>query len=154
MAVSGAESIRRFAPLAEHLVAVEPDADLVTGWDDARGDPRSRKIGQIPICWGRDKQAAIDLAHETFRWFGGGWHVNADLPMPAGFAAASQFVRPADIAEAIACGPDLDELAESVQPFIDAGFTDVALVQIGDQGQQEFLDTAAADLLTRLRALT
>ena len=59
-----------------------------------------------------------------------------------------------DISDAIACGPDLDELAESVRPFLDAGFTDVAVVQIGDAGQQEFLDRAAADLLTRLRALS
>lgn len=62
-------------------------------------------------------------AHEQFRWFGGGWAVSADLPTPAGFAAASQFVRPDDVVGSIACGPDLDELAESVRHYVDAGFT-------------------------------
>ena len=76
-----------------------------------------------------------------------------DLPGTAGFDAASQFVRLDDVAESIACGPDLDELAASVKPFVDAGFTDIALVQVGDEGQQEFLDTVAGDLLERLRAL-
>ncbi len=156
VAVSGTASIERFAPMADHLIAVEPDAELISGWDGVRAERSlepSRKIGQIPICWGRDKNEAVARAHDLFRWFGGGWQVNADLPTPAGFAAASQFVRPEDVAASIACGPDLDELAESVRPFLDAGFTDVAIVQVGDDLQQEFLDVAAGPLLERLRAL-
>ena len=151
-AVSGHASVQRFAPLADHLIAVGPDQALIQGWDSAKG-PGSRKIGQIPICWGRDEEAAVTRAHELFRWFGGGWFVNADLPTPAAFTAASRFVTPADVADAIVCGPDLDRLAESVRPFLDAGFTDVALVQIGDESQDEFLADIAPPLLERLRAL-
>ncbi|UQX87581.1 TIGR03557 family F420-dependent LLM class oxidoreductase [Jatrophihabitans telluris] len=155
-AVSGGASITRFAPLADHLVAVEPKAELITQWAHERkshGLPESRTIGQIPICWGPDKDAAVERAHELFRWFGGGWFVNADLPTPAAFTAASQFVRPEDVAASIACGPDLDELAESVKPYLDAGFSDVALVQVGDESQDEFLSTVAGPLLDKLRAL-
>ena len=156
VAVSGGSSIAKFAPLADHLVAVEPDGDAVQQWDSERssqGLPESRKIGQIPICWGRDADAAKKRAHELFRWFGGGWHVNADLPTPVAFEAASQFVTVDDVAESIACGPDLDALAESVRPFLDAGFTDVALVQVGDESQEEFLADVAGPLLEKLRAL-
>jgi len=153
LAVSGERSVERFAPLGDHLIAVEPDGELVSGWSKARPAGLARAIGQIPICWAPDRQQAIDLAHEQFRWFGGGWYVNADLPTPAGFDAASQFVRKEDVAGSIACGPDLDELAESVRPYLRAGFTDVALVQVGDALQQEFLDKAAGPLLDKLRAL-
>ncbi|MBM9466235.1 TIGR03557 family F420-dependent LLM class oxidoreductase [Nakamurella leprariae] len=154
LAVSGEHSIKRFAPLGDHLIATQPDADAVQTWDAERsGAPASRKIGQIPISWDPDQDTAVERAHRLFRWFGGGWNVNADLPMPAGFEAASQFVRPEDVAESIACGPDLDELAESVRPFLEAGFTDVAIVQIGDERQQEFLDVVAGPLLEKLRAL-
>ena len=152
VAVSGEHSIERFAPLGDHLITTEPEADLIRGWDQHHeGD--SRKIGQIPISWDPDKDAAIARAHDQFRWFAGGWAVNSDLPTPAGFAGASQFVRPEDVAESIACGPDLDELAESVRPFIDAGFTDIAIVQVGDEQQQRFVDEVAAPLLEKLRAL-
>ncbi len=157
VAVSGDASIARFAPMADHLIAVEPEKSLVSQWDEVRRDeslPSSRKIGQVPICWGKDRKAAVARAHELFRWFGGGWAVNADLPTTKGFEAASQFVRPDDVAESIACGPDLDELAASVQPFVDAGFTDVAVVQIGDERQEEFLETVAEPLLAKLRALS
>jgi G6PDH family F420-dependent oxidoreductase len=153
LAVSGERSIERFAPLGDHLIAVEPDEQLVSDWSKARPNGLARAIGQIPICWAPDRQQAIALAHEQFRWFGGGWAVNADLPTPAGFDGASQFVRKDDVAGSIACGPDLDELAESVTPYWRAGFTDVALVQVGDVLQQEFLDKAAGPLLDKLRAL-
>ena len=152
VAVSGEHSIARFAPLGDHLITTEPDAEIVQGWDEHH-EGASRKIGQIPISWDPDKDAAIARAHDQFRWFAGGWAVNADLPTPAGFAGASQFVRPEDVAESIACGPDLDELAESVRPFIDAGFTDIAIVQVGDEQQQRFVDEIAAPLLDKLRAL-
>ncbi|NRG42910.1 TIGR03557 family F420-dependent LLM class oxidoreductase [Rathayibacter sp. VKM Ac-2835] len=155
LAVSGEKSIERFAPLGDHLITTEPEAELISQWTAVRGADAapSRSIGQIPICWAPDKEQGVALAHEQFRWFAGGWSVNADLPTPAGFAGASQFVRPEDVAESIACGPDLDELAQSVVPFIEAGFTDIAFVQVGDALQQRFLDEVAEDLLERARAL-
>jgi G6PDH family F420-dependent oxidoreductase len=156
IAISGQQSIERFAPLADHLVAVEPDSDLVASWDAARASATaastaSRKIGQIPISWGPDADAAVQRAHEQFRWFGGGWHVNANLPTTAAFAAASQFVRPDDVADAIACGPDTAAIVDAVAPYWKAGFTDIALVQIGDEGQQDFIRYAERELLPALR---
>ena len=153
-AVSGPESIQRFSQLVDHLVAVEPDADAIHAWDDARGHalPESRKIGQIPISWDPDEGAAIERAHEQFRWFAGGWKVNADLPTTEAFEAASQFVRPEDVAEQIPCGPDLDAVVEAASAYWEAGFTDLAIVQVGDERQEDFLSTAAGPLLEKLRA--
>jgi G6PDH family F420-dependent oxidoreductase len=150
VAVSGDQSVERFAPLADHLVAVEPQASLVESWDRAHGG-QSRKIGQLPVSWDRDKDTAVRTAHEQFRWFAGGWKVNAELPGTAGFAAATQFVTPDDVADNIPCGPDLDAIVAAVREFEDAGFTDVALVQIGDSGQEDFLSMAEKELLPALR---
>lgn len=150
VAVSGESSVNRFADLADHLIAVQPDRETIDNWNQThQGD--SRKIGQLPICWDPDRDSAIARAHDQFRWFGGGWGVNADLPTPAGFTAATKFVRPGDVADSIACGPDLDAIVESVRPYQEAGFTDLAFVQVGDQGQQDFLDQAAEPLLEKLR---
>ncbi len=157
VAVSGDTGIERFAPIADHLIGVEPKPELISTWNDA-GGPRigvdgARAVGQLPICWDPDRQAAITRAHEQFRWFAGGWSTNADLPTTAGFAAATQFVREEDVAETIACGSDLDQIVEAVRAYVDAGYTDVALVQIGGDHQREFLDTAARPLLDKLRAI-
>ncbi|NUT99450.1 MAG: LLM class F420-dependent oxidoreductase, partial [Saccharothrix sp.] len=86
-----------------------------------------------------------------FRWFAGGWKVNSELPGPAGFAGATQFVRPSDVAEQIPCGPDVGPIVEAVRGFQEAGFTDLALVQIGGENQEEFLEFAESDLLPALR---
>ena len=155
VAVGGDKAISETAPLADHLVATEPDGDLVARWNATDGAPaigdKARAIGQIPICWDPDRHAAVERAHEQFRWFAGGWSVNADLPTTAGFAGATQYVRPEDVADSIPCGPDLDAIVESVKPFWEAGFTDVALVQIGGDTQDRFLDEASGPLLEKLR---
>jgi G6PDH family F420-dependent oxidoreductase len=156
VAVGGEKAVRRFGPLADHLVATEPDADLLSAWGSTDGassiGSSARAIGQIPICWDPDRDAAVERAHDQFRWLAGGWAVNADLPTTAGFAGATQFVRPEDVAENIPCGPDLDAIVEAVKPFWEAGFTDVALVQVGGDSVDRFLEEAAEPLLEKLRA--
>ena len=156
VAVSGSESISTFAPLADHIIAVEPNESILSEWNSTEGAPkvgeRARAIGQIPICWDPDEQTAVERAHDQFRWFAGGWQVNADLPTTAGFAGATQFVRPEDVAESIPCGPDLDKVVEAVSAYWEAGFTDIALVQVGGDTQERFLREAAGPLLQKLRA--
>jgi G6PDH family F420-dependent oxidoreductase len=156
VAMGGSKAIDRFAKLGDHLVAVEPDAELVREWHAARQAANlaggGRVVGQIPVCWDPDRDAAVGRAHDQFRWFAGGWKVNADLPTPAGFAGATQFVRPEDVADSIPCGPDLDAIVDAVRPYWEAGFTDIALVQIGGEAQELFLKEAAQPLLDALRA--
>ncbi len=151
VAVSGAQSVSLFGPKVDHLIAVEPEGDLVERWDDAASGRESRKIGQVPVCWDPDRDRAVERAHDQFRWFAGGWKVNAELPGPAGFAGATQFVRPEDVAASIPCGPDVAGIVEAVGAFVDAGFTDVAVVQVGEESQEEFLGFAEKELLPALR---
>ena len=133
-------------------------ASLIETWNAVDGAPQigdgngARAIGQIPICWDPDEDTAKKRAHDQFRWFAGGWAVNADLPTPAGFAGATQFVTPDDVADSIPCGPDLDAVVEAVAAYWKAGFTDIALVQIGDESQEQFLAEAAGPLLEKLRS--
>jgi G6PDH family F420-dependent oxidoreductase len=155
VAMGGKKAIDKFARLADHLVAVEPNGELVDEWHGARQAANlaggGRVVGQIPVSWDPDRDVAIERAHDQFRWFAGGWRVNADLPTPAGFAGATQFVRPEDVADSIPCGPDLDAIVDAVRPYWEAGFTDVALVQIGGGAQEQFLKEAAQPLLEALR---
>ena len=155
-AVSGDRSVEEFATLADHLIAVQPDRALVDSWHHTRratGLPGDvRVIGQIPICWDPDRDTAVARAHDQFRWFAGGWAVNSDLPTTAGFDGATQFVRREDVADSIPCGPDLDAIVEAVREYWEAGFTDIALVQVGDESQELFLQEAAGPLLDKLRS--
>ncbi|MEV8061085.1 LLM class F420-dependent oxidoreductase [Streptomyces antimycoticus] len=152
VAVSGPQSCRLAGRLADILIATEPKPELVGDFERNGGSGKPR-IGQIPVCYDPDRDAAIARAHDQFRWFGSGWKVNSELPGPASFAGATQFVRPADVAASIPCGDDVEEFTELIRPFADAGFTDVALVQIGGDHQRPFLDWAEKRLLPALREL-
>ncbi len=152
LAVSGEQSCRLAGAHADLMIGTEPNADLGTMFDEAggRGKPR---VGQVPICFNRDRDAAITQAHELMRWFSLGWKVNSELPGTAAFAAASANTRPDDVAASIACGDDVGAIVDAVRPYVEAGYTDVALAQIGRGSQAEFVEWAAAELLPELRRL-
>ena len=152
VAVSGEESCELAGRKADLMIAVEPEAELGEMFDAAGGAGKGR-VGQIAVSYDEDRDAAIKRAHEQFRWFGLGWKVNADLPNPDGFDGASQFVTPEDVVESIPCGPDVAEHVEKIKPFVEAGFTEVALLQIGGDRQEQFTAWAERELLPALREL-
>jgi G6PDH family F420-dependent oxidoreductase len=152
IAVSGPSSTKLAGAHADLMIAVEPDPSLGEQFDAAGGAGKPR-VGQVPVCFDDDERTARKRAYEQFRWFAGGWPVNAELPGPRSFAAASKFVTEDDVAAQIPCGPDVDRHVEAVQEFIDAGFTHVALVQVGGDSQDPFIDWAESELLPALRAL-
>lgn len=150
VAVSGEESCELAGRKADLMVAVEPNSELTRMFDAAGGKGKAR-VGQMAISYDPDRGAAVQRAHERFRWFGLGWKVNAELPAPDAFAAATQFVTPDDVAEQLPCGSDVDEFVQKIRPFIDAGFTEVELVQIGAEQQEPFIRWAESELLPALR---
>lgn len=151
VAVSGSQSIA-LAAKGDVMIAVEPEPSLVEEFDTVAG-PGKPKIGQVPVSYGTDRDAAIARALEQFGWFGGGWKVNSELPGTAAFEAASQFVRPDDIVEAIPCGDSVDRFVAAVRGFTDAGFTHVALCQVGGDQQAGFIEWSEKELLPALREL-
>jgi G6PDH family F420-dependent oxidoreductase len=152
IAVSGRDSCALAGRKGDILVAVEPKRELVEMFEEAGGSGKP-KVGQIALAYDTDREAAVQRAHEQFRWFGLGWKVNADLPNPESFEGATQFVKPEDVADALGCGPDVEEHVEKIRPFVEAGFTEVALVQIGAEQQADFIRWAEGELLPALRSL-
>src|SRR3954471_17612498 len=138
VAVSGQASCALAGELADLMIATEPKPELVKMFADAGGAGKGA-VAQLPVCWGPDEAACRALAREQFGWVAGGWKVQAELPSPVNFAAYAQFVREDDIAELVPCGPDIEPIIEGVRKFAEAGFTEVALIQIGD-AQAEFCD--------------
>jgi G6PDH family F420-dependent oxidoreductase len=132
------------------MIAVEPTSELGE-WFDAAGGAGKPRIGQMPISFGTDKAAAVTRAHTLFRWFGLGWKVNTELPGPIAFDSASQFVREEDVAASIPCGDDVDAVITAAKAYADAGFTHLALVQIGGDQQTPFLAWSQKTLLPAWR---
>ena len=110
VAVSGSQSVRAFA--AESPTRWSPSsrsAELVRGVRRRRRAVQPPKIGQQPICWGPTATPPSTARTTQFRWFGGGWKVNAELPGPGRVRRRhASSCGPEDVAEAIPCGPDVE----------------------------------------------
>ena len=138
IAVSGRESCALAGRKADLMIATEPKPELGEMFDEAGGAGKAR-VGQIAVAYDTDRETAVERAHDQFRWFGLGWKVNTDLPGPSSFEAATQFVTPEQVGEQLPCGPDVEEHVEKIRPFLDAGFTEVAVVQIGADQQEPII---------------
>ena len=151
IAVSGPESCRLAGHLADVMIAVQPHPDLGQMFDDAGGSGKPR-VGQIALSYDPDERIAAKRAVEQFRWFTGGWRVNAELPLPASFEQASTTVREDDVTRQMPCGPDVQRHVAGIREFESAGFTHIAVVQVGADTQENFMAWAASELLPALRA--
>lgn len=131
------------------MVGVEPRAELGEMFDAAGGAGKPR-VGQIALSYDPDEHVAVKRAMDQFRWFAGGWPVNAELPNPTSFDAAAKSVRPEDVSAQLPCGPDVARHIEGIRKFEAAGYTHVALVQVGGGTQEQFIKWAAEALLPAL----
>jgi len=151
IAASGPGSCRLAGRHGDAMIATEPRAELGRMFDDAGGSGKPR-IGQIALSYDRDQQIAVKRAMDQFRWFTGRWSVNAELPVPASFDAASRMVSEEDVSAQMPCGPDVRRHVAGIREFEAAGFTHLALIQVGGDTQEQFINWAATELLPTLRA--
>ncbi|MEO3926623.1 TIGR03557 family F420-dependent LLM class oxidoreductase [Micromonosporaceae bacterium B7E4] len=152
LAASGPHSVELASEYADALVCDNPDAAVVRMYDE-RGGAGKPRYGQAAVCYGPDADDCRKTVHDQWRWAALNWTVKAELPGPESFVSASEAIRPEDIAELVPCGPELDSHVEAFRKYVDAGFTDVAFVQVGVDSQPMFLDWAERELLPRLREL-
>lgn len=136
VAVSAGRSVSLAAQRADGMVAVEPNPDLTSAYEDAGG--AGPRYGQLAVSWAEEEAAARATAHELWRFAVPGWPVMAELPSPSNFEAATSTVREEDVTEMVPCGPDPEVHAQAIRRFLDAGFDHVAILQAGDD-QEGFL---------------
>ena len=103
-------------------------------------------IGQLTLCFGRDKDKAIDTALEIWPNAGMPGQLSQDLPTYTHFEQAAQLVTRETIADEMPCGDDVRGDCEGcAREYADAGFTMLHFHQIGPD-QQGFLDWWRAEL--------
>jgi G6PDH family F420-dependent oxidoreductase len=147
IAGSGSASIALAARAGDGICATEPDAELVQRFDAASGGGRP-KFGQQPLSIAGDEATARREAHSKFRFAAGGWKVQAELPNPINFEAATAYVTEDDVAELVPCGPDPEVHLQAIRQWTDAGFDHVALVPVGDP--EEFFERWERELRPQL----
>ena len=150
VAASGPRAAKLAGEIGDGLIATSPEAETIKAFDGA-GKRHRPHIAQLTVCWDRDERQARKTAHEMWPTAAIPGEAGQELPNPAHFEQLAKIVTEDMIAERIVCGPDVDRHVEAIQKYLDAGFDQVYVHQIGPN-QEAFIEAYAGDVLPRVRS--
>jgi G6PDH family F420-dependent oxidoreductase len=145
----GPKSASLAGRIGDGFCCTKPDAELVGTFRDSGGG-RKPVQGGFKVCWGPDEQAAVETAHRLWANEQLPGELAQVLPTPAHFEQASQLVTPEMIAQSVVCGPDADRHAQNVRQFVEAGYDEVYVEQIGPD-QEGFFRFWSEEVQPKLR---
>ena len=158
VATAGPVNAKRTGRLADGMITVGAADDKIgmlwgkfdEGAREAGKDPVGMpKLLQIHISWAPTDDEAI--ANAMREWPNGGMPFpKQDIKNPEDFAAMARLVRPEDFVDRCLMSADLDWHTKQIQHYVDMGFDEVHLHNVG-RNQAEFIDVFGRDVLPRLR---
>jgi len=120
----------------------------------ARGvgkDPSTMpKLLQIHLSWADTYEQALQNA--LTEWPNGGMPFpKADIRSPEDFAEIAKLVRPENYKNRMLISPDLDEHRANLQQFVDLGFDEIHVHNVG-RNQEQFIKAFGEQVIPRLTA--
>ena len=150
----GPKAVDLAARIGDGFVCTKPDADLVARFRENGGGDKTAQAG-FKVCWSKDRDRAIDTAFRLWPNAGVPGELAQVLPSPQHFEQAAQLVTREMTAESTAFGDDPGEHAQAFQPFIEAGFDEIYVSQMGAHlpgtDAEGFFGFYADKVLPRLR---
>jgi coenzyme F420-dependent glucose-6-phosphate dehydrogenase len=158
VATSGPVNAERTGRTCDGIITVGAADDKIKllldrfekGARDAGKDPdKMPRIIQLHISWADTDQAAVDQAVKE--WPNGGMNFpKADIRSPEDFEAMTRIVRPENFKGRVLMSADLDAHCEHIQHFIDHGFTDLYIHNVG-RNQHEFIQAYGKHVIPKLK---
>ena len=143
----GPKAVKLAAKIGDGYINTSPDADLIAQYREHGG--KGPTMAGVKVCWGEDEEEAKKLAHRLWRTSGVPGQLSQELPMPKHFDEAAELVTPEQIADKITCGPDPERHVKAIQEYVDAGFDEIYVSQIGPD-QEGFFRFYETELAARL----
>lgn len=135
--------------IADGFVCTKPDPGLLAAYRDAGGVGPAQ--GGLKVCHHADRHEARRMVHSIWPTHGLPGEQSQILPTPAHFEQASAIVTEDDATAGIPCGADVDEHIAAVQSYVDAGYDEVYVSQIGPTSP-DFFAFYADQVLPALRS--
>jgi G6PDH family F420-dependent oxidoreductase len=143
----GPKSIELAARIADGFITTSPDADAIKQYRNAGG--KGLLQSGVKVCWHEDKQQAVKIAHKTWRNSLVPGQLAQELAMPDFFDQASELVTEEMVAEKVTCGNDPEEHVAAIKEYVDAGFDEVYVAQMGPD-QEGMIAFYEREVLPRL----
>lgn len=147
----GPKAARLAGRIGDGLVTMGPARGLIERFRSAGGVDKP-VIGGVKVCWNSDLGAAVEIAHRLWPTEALPGELAQLLPNPANFEQASQLVTPERVADAITCGDDPGEHLATLRGFLEAGYDEVYVGQIGPDNV-DFFEAYRDEVLPELRVL-
>lgn len=125
----GPEATKVAARIGDGFITVQPDRSAVDGY--RRDGGSGPVIGAVKICWDTDEERAVKLVHHLWPTECVPGQASQELPMPAHFEQLASLVTEDMVADQVACGPDPERHAAAISEYLEAGFDEVYVNQIG-----------------------
>jgi len=148
MSAFGDKAAELAGRVADGFMCVKPDAELLKTFRSAAGTDKVAQ-GGLKVCWGPDAAQARRTAHRLWPNDQIPGEALQLLPLPRHFAQLSELVTEEMVGENIACGPDPERHIAALGAFVDAGYDEVYVNQIGPD-QDGFFAFYAEQVLPEL----
>jgi G6PDH family F420-dependent oxidoreductase len=144
----GPKAIEVAANIGDGFITTSPSAEDIATYRKHGGKGRTQ--GGVKVCWHEDKQQAVKIAHKYWRNSGVPGQLSQDLPTPTHFDQASELVTEEMTAESVPCGPDPEVHVTAIQEYVDAGFDEIYVSQMGPD-QEGMIRFYEREVLPQLR---
>ena len=159
IATAGPVTAKKTGMYADGLITVGAPEEKIgmifdkvrEGAREAGRDPSQlRFIGQLHLSWAPTDEEA--LRNAMVEWPNGGMKFpKQDIKSPLDFEQMAKLVRPEDFEGRMLISSDPEKHRQQIQKFIDLGFDQVYLHNVG-RNQTEWIEVFARDVLPRLTA--
>jgi G6PDH family F420-dependent oxidoreductase len=139
VAAAAPDAVELAARTGDGYMNTSPDAEMVKRYAAAGG--KGPRYGKVTGCFAPDRTTARKIALRRSPNTAMGGSLSQDLALPRDFEAVAELVRDEDVEKAVVLGNDPTEWRERIDEFERAGFTHVALHDVGTN-QREFIDFA------------
>src|SRR5689334_18229867 len=135
--------------VGEGFITVSPDPDLIRVFREHGGEGKPMQAG-YKVCYGADAEKCVQTAHRLWANEGLPGELAQVLPSPRHFEQASSLVTRESTASSIVGGPDVDRHVEAFKPYVEAGFEEVYVANVGPH-YRDMIQAFGRDVLPVIR---
>lgn len=136
--------------IGDGYVTTSPDRDLLDLFEQTSGGKPAG--ASFKAAYAATEEEGVEHAHRLWANAGLPGELAQILPTPRHFEQASQLVTPDMTRESLVCGPDIDRHVEAFRPYVEAGFDEVYIANIGPH-YQEMIKRFGAEVLPAVREM-
>jgi G6PDH family F420-dependent oxidoreductase len=146
----GRKSAELAGRIGDGLISVKPDPEVIKHFHEHGGQGKPA-LGGYKVCWGQNKDEARKLAHHLWANEQLPGELAQVLPSPKHFEQASSLVTEEMVGRSVVCGNDPDEHISALREYLDAGYDEVYINNIGPT-REGFFRFYAEEILPHVSA--